>query len=471
MRPWLLPTLVAALATTACTVGVPTATSRGGVARPTAADALPAGAKASAIAPGAVSVPAGDGAVLALTAGRLAPGERIALREAPEGEPALRAWERRFAGIDPKPRYDLMAEAPLGIGEERDFWVIARADADGVVERQVTARAMYVGTHCEVVVDTRVADRLEGMAADMGRAFDDNIRPTDVKAFGEPVAEGVDADGKVTLLVTPEVGDRGREGTLGYFTLRDLFRPSDAPEVAALQRSNQRFMLYLSAGLVARGGRSDVHGTLAHEFEHLINASRKLFGPAAAEEPEATWLDEGLAMYAMHVNGFGLGGDAEVLTGHVEGFLAYPERFSLTDWDAGPYGSSYGMAYLFVMSLAEKFGEPALRELIDSKQRGMRNVEALAKAHGTTAEELFREFAAAVLLDAPGSAVGFRGLDLRGTSSGVALRGPGVTQLPAGAELEGPALPYSVRYVWLPPAAQARTFTITNLTGGWLVPR
>ncbi len=478
----ILPALVAAtLAATqvaACTAGVPSA-ARAGAMRPTAADALPGalGAKLQAIAAGAtVEVPAGDGAVLALTAGAIEPGERIAVREtpmgeAPSGEMALRAWERRFTGIRPGPRYRLQAEAPLGIGEERDFWVIARADQDGVVERQVTGRAMYVGTRCEVVVDARVADRLDKVAGEMGRAFDDTIQPLDAKVFGQPITEGVDADGRVTLLVTPEVGDRGREGTLGYFTLRDLFKPSDAPDVAALARSNQRFMLYLSAGLVAQGGRSDVHGTLAHEYEHLINASRKLFGPAEAKAPESVWLDEGLAMYAMHVNGFGLGGDAAVLTSHVEGFLQHPERFSLTTWDAGPYGSSYGMAYLFVLFMAEKFGEPALKQLIDGRERGVTNVEALAHANGTTLDQLFRDFAAAILLDAPGSTTGFRGLDLRGSSSGASLRGPAVTPLPAGAALEGPALPYSVRYVWLPPAAQARTFTFEGLAGGWLIPR
>lgn len=478
-----LSTLLAAALTAtlgaACTAGAPAAVTRPGTARPTAADALPGviGATLTPIAPGQpLAVPAGDGAVLALTAGKLAAGGRIALSEAPSAEPpsgeaALRAWERRFAGIVPGPRYRLQAEPPLGIGEEREFWVIARADQAGVVERQVSARAVYVGTRCEVVVDARLASRLDGLAGEMGRAFDDAIQPTDAKIFGPPISEGLDADGRVTLLVTPEVGDRGREGTLGYFTLRDLFKPSDAPDVATLARSNQRFMLYLSAELVARGGRSDVHGTLAHEYQHLINATRKIFGPAEAEAPESVWLDEGLSMYAMHANGFGLGGDAAVLTSHVEGFLAHPERFSLTTWDAGPYGSSYGMAYLFVLYLAEQFGEPALKQLIDGRERGEGNVEALAQANGTTLDQLFRDFAAAVALDAPGSATGFRGVDLRGSSSGVSLRGPAVTPLPPGARLEGPALPFSVRYVWLPPAAQARTFTLDGLAGGWLIPR
>ena len=471
---WIAAPLAATLLA-ACTTGAPLSAPLGGPARPTAADALPARSGSSPVAVptgGSVNVPAGDGAVLALTAGALAPGDRIAVREAPSGEAALRAWERRLEGIRPRPRYKLQAEPAMAVGETGSFWVIARADAEGVVERQVEGRAVYVGTRCEVVVDTRVGDRLDGLAGEMGQAFDENIYPTDARVFGEPVTEGVDADGRVTLLVTPEVGDRGREGTLGYFTLRDLFKPTDAPEVVALARSNQRFMLYLSASLVARGGRSDVHGTLAHELQHLINATRKIFGPAQAPAPERVWLDEGLAMYAMHVNGFGLGGDAAVLTSHVQGFLAHPEQFSLTSWDAGPAESAYGMAYLFVLHLAETFGEAALRQLIDGRERGEANVEALARAHGTTLEQVFRDFAAAVLLDGtPGNGPGFRGVDLRGQSSGQSLRGPSVTPLPSGSELSGAALPYSVRYVWLPPAAQTRTFTLEGLTGGWLITR
>ena len=471
--PGLVAGPLAALFLAACSVGAP-----GGapvrVSRPTAADALPAALATRPVALGAggVEVPAGDGAVLALTAGDIEPGARIAVREE-AGEAALRAWERRtFSAVRPGKRYGLQAAESLAIGERDDFWVISRADASGVVEKQVAARAVYVGTRCEVVVDERVGDRLDAIAGEMGRAFDEAIYPTDTKVFGEPVTEGTDGDGRVTLLVTPEVGDRGREGTLGYFTLRDLFRPSDAPDVEALARSNQRFMLYLSASLVARGGKSDVQGTLAHELEHLINATRKLFGEAQARAPETTWLDEGLAMYAMHVNGFGLGGDAAVLTSHVQGFLAHPEQFSLTDWGVGGADSSYGMAYLFVLHLAERFGEPAIKRLIDTKARGRENVDALARADGTTFDQLFRDFAASVLLDGVGGVdTGFKGVDLRGVSDGVALRGPAVTPLPAGAALAGPALPHSIRYVWLPPAAQARTFALEGLAGGYLVAR
>ena len=40
---------------------------------------------------------------------------------------------------------------------------------------------------------------------------------------------------------------------------------------------------------------SEVYGTLAHEYQHLINASRRMYVNTAATDFEETWLDEGLA--------------------------------------------------------------------------------------------------------------------------------------------------------------------------------
>lgn len=496
--------LLAALALPACQP-TPVAVGRRVRDLPVAADYIGANAKLIPLpASGPFALPPGQPALVALATAQTNARAMLALRPVPEvgaatfaltglsprgpepggplsaadrqaeAELSRKAAEAPLRGLRPHPRYGLQQAAlPLLPGARQSFWVISRADRRGLEETSVEARAAFVGDACDVFVDTRAAASLDARAVELGRAFDERIYPTDTKLFGPPIFEGVDADGRVTLLITPEVGDFGSDGTLGYFTVRDLFSPEDAPNVDTLTRSNRRLMLYLSSELVQTGGEADVLGTLAHELEHLINASRKLFGPANAQAGEDTWLDEGLAMAAMHANGWGLGPDALVLTSHVEGFLNNPNQFSLTNWEASGgrgVGSSYGLAYLFVMYLAQRLGDGVYSELVDSPAIGLANVEAACKRHGTTVDALWKDFAAAVLLDGVKAAPehGFDKLNLRGNGRG----GPALTLLPDDAAgVEGSVLPYSLRYILASPGSGLLELggNAASKSSGWIV--
>src|SRR5205085_1524049 len=88
----------------------------------------------------------------------------------------------------------------------------------------------------------------------------------------------------------------------GFFDARDLFPVASTADYAACPASNVGEMFYVMVPDPSRGGAftktnvaSEVYGTLAHEYQHLINASRRMYVNTAATDFEETWLDEGLA--------------------------------------------------------------------------------------------------------------------------------------------------------------------------------
>lgn len=147
--------------------------------------------------------------------------------------------------------------------------------------------------------------------------FDNTVYPTDSSYFGNPT--DIDQNGHVILYYTPEVNKltpRGQTSFVaGFFFAGDFFPPTSATN-GCLQ-SNQGEIFYLlaadpngtfnnvrSASTVRQGTR----GTIAHEFQHMINAGNRIQSNAPAFE--VTWLDEGLAHTAEDavgraVRGFG----------------------------------------------------------------------------------------------------------------------------------------------------------------------
>lgn len=379
----------------------------------------------------------------------------------------LRRHDARLSRKLKPPGYRLQAAANAQLEDREKFWVIARADDQGnLTDRQVETRVAYVGTHCVVVTDTRLETRLDERAKELGSTFDASIYATDTRLFGEPAGP---AAGRTTLLISPEVGDRGRDTTIGYFTVRDLLDRDRAGATAdvQLEHSNRRPILYLSSAVVGRGRTADYLGTVAHEFEHLLNASHKLAASTNELLQEETWLDEGLAMYAMQANGYGLESDASVLFDHVAGYLRSPSDYSLTNWELNPQQSGYGVAYLFLTYIADRFGEDVLGELARASQSGMPNVQARLQAHGAQPGQVFQDWVGANLIDGTGMSgeprYDYKSIDLMGSYGRRRLRG--VTVLPLLAPKSGRLnlLPYSANYLLVHGMQDAR-YTV-SLTG------
>lgn len=372
------------------------------------------------------------------------------------------SFEHRLRGFEaplrahPPAGYRLQQAAPpprYQLGSEDRFWVIADLSDDSATEIQVPARAQYVGAHCYVFVDEQLGGlQIDSQIKLIGETFDTQIFPTDTSIFGEPVASGVNGDPKISLLISPVVGNYGKDTTIGYFTLRDLFTPGADPSDPTLKHSNQRLMLYISPYVVAHGQPTDYLGTIAHECQHLINASQKLFHPGANGQTEDEWLDESLAMYAMEANGYGLSGAGSVVFNHVAAYLDDPGAYSLVDWDSSPDQSAYGAGYLFASYLADRFGQGILKELVASPQTGIANLNGRLGARATNFRQVFSDWTAANLLDGTNLTTdpryNYRTVNLLGTYGANRLRGMRLSpvRLPLAGSL--PFKAYSAQYLY-----------------------
>ena len=174
--------------------------------------------------------------------------------------------------------------------------------------------------------------------------------------------------------------------------------------------SNLREIIYIDCDPLNITSRL-AQETLAHELQHLIHIAYDAF-----EEP---WLDEGCAVYAEHVCGYG--GDLGAY------FLPQPDN-GLTRWVDTL--EDYDKAGLFVAYLSEHHGgAPFIRSLISVK--GTRDDSGLpAPLHGIASvdttldrsgskmgfEEIFGDWTVANYLDGvagPLGKYGYAGYDLR----------------------------------------------------------
>jgi hypothetical protein len=139
--------------------------------------------------------------------------------------------------------------------------------------------------------------------------FDNLIFKTDTAWFGAPT--DINKDGRITILYTPEVNKFTTKGSNsyigGFFWGGDLFTKADYTQAGlTCPQTNEQEIFYLlaadptgtysdprSTALVRQATR----GTIAHEFQHMINQGIRQFNPAV-EDFEVDWLNEGLSHFA-----------------------------------------------------------------------------------------------------------------------------------------------------------------------------
>jgi len=140
------------------------------------------------------------------------------------------------------------------------------------------------------------------------------VYPTDTQYFGTPT--DIDGNAKFMVLYTRAVNDLTPPGANfiygGFFHPRDMFPHTPKPGFDACPASNSREMFYMlvpdptgaSNGHVRTKSyvRGSTVGTLGHEFQHLINTSRRLYVNDADDFYEEVWLDEALSHVAEELN-------------------------------------------------------------------------------------------------------------------------------------------------------------------------
>jgi hypothetical protein len=203
-----------------------------------------------------------------------------------------------------------LSAAPPVVGDI--FTVNVGDDACSNVQPRGT-RVVAVGTQSIVLADTTnpsggfTAAQYQRFAA----RFDTLVYPLDVTNFGAPT--DIDKNSKVILLFTGAVNaltpPKSSSYVGGFFFGRDLFPTDTTPEFGpGCAGSNYGEMFYLLApdptGAINNNPRptdfvdSVTTSVIAHEFQHLINASRRMYITPNVQDFEENWLDEGLAHVA-----------------------------------------------------------------------------------------------------------------------------------------------------------------------------
>jgi hypothetical protein len=235
----------------------------------------------------------------------------LRLRERVELSPRLRALRRSpaaalQAGFLPGRRAITGLAASPAVGALTTLNVQGDYACDHI--QLSTGRVMVVSQHAIILADTgapangfTTADYQE-----IAAAFDTLVFPVDSANFGNPT--DIDGNGRALIFFTQTVNAQTSPTSQfvlgGYFFARDLFPVSG---VGACPGSNQGEMFYMPVVDAASKYNTDfkdraalklnIIATLGHEFQHLINASRRIYLTTATAFEEV-WLDEGLAHIA-----------------------------------------------------------------------------------------------------------------------------------------------------------------------------
>lgn len=142
-----------------------------------------------------------------------------------------------------------------------------------------------------------------------GTAFDTLVHPVDTTAFGAP--SDMDGNGRIVIFFTQAVNQLTAAGAQsvigGFFFARDLFPVNTNANFIGCAGSNEAEMFYLPVvdpqsqynGFFRNKTTmlTDMIATLAHEYQHLINAGRRAY-VNDADDFETVWLNEGLSHLA-----------------------------------------------------------------------------------------------------------------------------------------------------------------------------
>jgi hypothetical protein len=297
-------------------------------------------------------------------------------------------------------------------------------------------RVVAITDKAIVIADT--ANPTGGFTADeyrsIGVTFDTLVDPTDRGMFGDP--SDIDGNGRVIMFFTRAVNELTSRNSsslyLGYYYQRDLFPKSGA--AGTCEGSNVGELFYLlvpdPTGVVNGNVRDKADvisytlGTVAHEYQHLINASRRMYVNDYGAAFEEKWLDEGLSHAAEDLNFWAASGlsprsnvdnaalaDPRVASAYKTFMFfnqtRYKQYLGATETQ-GPIGSSAidddlftrGAIWNFLRYSADRLGaeaEPGFWfDLVNDRTTGLAN---LSKALGTPAGPWLRDWAISNYVD------------------------------------------------------------------------
>ena len=233
------------------------------------------------------------------------------------------ALAEQFKGIGDVPAVARTTPLNVKVGDIETFWV-----SDNITNQQyqVQAQLRYAGPVALMYIDTQI-NVPQSAIENSAKEFEQKIYPRDHELFGSERSPGVDGDPRITILTTDV------RGAGGYFSSADSV-------VKAVNRfSNEREMFVIAA----MPGTPGFSATLAHEFQHMIEANEQQRSPS--------WFNEGLSTLAEDLNGYGDQSTALLA-------IRNPD-VQLNAWSntAAQTGEHYGTSQLFMRYFYEQYAQ------------------------------------------------------------------------------------------------------------------
>jgi hypothetical protein len=339
---------------------------------------------------------------------------------------------RETVGDRLAPSYDRRGAIPTNVALGEFLELNANANASCAVPSMRTGRVAAVSARAVVVHDT--ANPAGGFTdSDYQRfavTFDTLITPVNDAAFGAPT--DIDRNAKVVIFFTRAVNELTPAGATfyygGFFHPRDLL-PRQQNGAAFCEGSNEGEMFYMlvpdPAGEVNGNRRrigfvdSVTIGTLAHEYQHLVNAGRRAYVNDATTDEEV-WLNEGLSHIAEELVFYRATGMAPrqnlggaqfgaqpydgLFTEYLAPNVARLRVFLLNTHNFSPYTAGDGLAtrgavWTFLRYLADRRGAgdgDVWMRLVNTRTAGLVN---LAEVFGPDVLRMLREWTVSLYTD------------------------------------------------------------------------
>jgi hypothetical protein len=267
--------------------------------------------------------------------------------------------------------------------QEPQFYVLKTTTGSTALPssyQQVTAELRHTGAFCLIYtdVDTLSSGNLtHAHLKNIADVFDAQIRPSNATHFG--TESDVDGNGKVIILVTPVVNrltPPSSSGFIaGFFLSIDLYAPGQGGVLAGTTNHAEIFYLLAADPSATWGNKHETADvadenirTTAHEYEHLISFSHRLFQQGSTFQ--ITWLEEGMAHMAEDLLGWN---QSNVNRANL--YLADPGGMTLEhNW--APLEQRGGI-YLFLRYLGDRFGTAIYKSILQSRCVGRPCIEAI----------------------------------------------------------------------------------------------
>ncbi|MDX1600087.1 MAG: immune inhibitor A [Anaerolineales bacterium] len=292
----------------------------------------------------------------------------------------------RLTGAEDVPRILAEDAEPVEVGTTQTFWA---SNVDQNTNFQVEAELAYATDHVYFWAEQGVDYDLDDVQA-LVDEFENDIYPTNRAFFGSEWSPGVDGDPHLYILFARGLGS----SIAGYFASNQSYPP------AVHEFSNGHEMFYLSADNLNLRDEF-TYGVLAHEFQHMIHWNQ--------DRNEETWMNEGFSELATLLNDYDVGGFDFAYARRPDQLLSY--------WPSEPGTSAghYGQAFLFMSYFLQRFGSEATQALVSNPENGLDSIDGALNELGEvdeqtgavlTADDVYRDFATALLLQDPSLAEG-----------------------------------------------------------------